>query len=292
MRPIATLTLFTVLTAGLVAAEPPDWSRSQVAAALDEALAAAPRTTRLLDAEVSDARIVLNLGAGSDAAVAGRAALAAISRLPGDAGRVTLILRANGAALRRASTRATRQIAATGEPSATRLLLTADEAAAGAASTLQAVLSSEGFSVGDSGPAAVALELRATPGAAPLVAYSNEDARVLATTVQAGLAGARLVDCAACFEQSDAPSVLVELGDSASNASTVMSAALALRGSLRSLSTTADRSATQGQMISPAAGSTLSGSTVTFGWNAGSAATGWAIIRFIRRTWARSPAPP
>ncbi len=282
MRLIRCSICFFALASGLLLARRPDWSRMQVTAAVDQVLAESglPRSARLLDASVDGSRIGLNFAPGTTREQALRAALAAVSRLPGDAGAVALSISVNGEAVAvRAASKLSRAAVAPGnEPTGPRVLLRSDSLAAGAADTLQAVLSSQGLAVIESGDAAVTLTLQATAGAAPLVAYSSEVSHDMAAELQAGIPGARLVECSACLADDGAPSVLVELGDSSANASTVMAAALAIRSSLKTLATASSRSAAEGQMVSPVAGSTLGGSTVTFQWDAGSGSTDYWLM--------------
>jgi hypothetical protein len=69
---------------------------------------------------------------------------------------------------------------------------------------------------------------------------------------------------------ADRPGIAVLLGGDSAGPSQQMHAALALRDALRTFSSAGPRTAQKGEMIAPAPGSTLPGSSVTFQWSAGS----------------------
>jgi hypothetical protein len=169
-----------------------------------------------------------------------------------------------------------------GAPQAPRVLLVAGGATEALVSTLEAVLSEDGFEVStgpfDSAPAAT-LVLRATSGAQPLIVFDGESSGAMARAMHRGLPGARLDECRGCLAGQGGPTVVVELGEAAGSAATQMDAALAVRDALRPLAAAGARTAPKAEMTSPAPGATLSGSTATFQWSAGDQASQyWLMI--------------
>jgi len=284
MKRIAFLTTLLLSAACVLLAKPPVWTEQEVRDTIDQALGA-----RLIDARVEGSVISLDLTAGAASPQAVRAIVAAITRLPGDAGRLILNIRTAGARVHpapaKSSARAAREA---GEPSTPLLFLHHDsDASSGIAQSIRAVLAEEGFEVitsadvdqGAAQPDAsgMILSVQATPGAGRAVLYSSEPSRALAEAMQAAIPGALLIECEACLPVGDVPAIVLELGDSAAEAVSRMDAGLAVRDALRPFAA-ADRSASKAEMSSPAPGSTLSGASITFQWTAGADVTNYWLM--------------
>lgn len=115
--------------------------------------------------------------------------------------------------------------------------------------------------------ATLRLYLRASGVESPL-ALSTKSAREAASAFGRSTAGGRIKICDTCFS-GDAPSLYVDLGRAASTPGQQMDAALSVREALRTLGSPGPRTAQKGEITSPAPGSTLPGSAVTFQWTAG-----------------------
>jgi hypothetical protein len=115
--------------------------------------------------------------------------------------------------------------------------------------------------------AEVRLWLRAS-GAAQSLSVSVKRAETAAKAWAARTPGSRVEVCDLCFGDGKT-ALYVDAGRSASTPGQAMEAALAVRDALSRLATAGPRTAQKGVMLSPAPGSTLPGSAVTFQWSAG-----------------------
>lgn len=156
-------------------------------------------------------------------------------------------------------------------PRAVRLAITAaDGRAAGLCSLAGALAASEGFEVlpaERSAEADVVVHLRASGQDEPSI-LASAAAMPAAGVLQRALPGARASFCDGCFA-GGAAGLLIDLGRAAGSPAQQMETALIVRDALRTLSGAGPRTAQKGEMISPAPGSTLPGSSVTFQWSAG-----------------------
>ncbi len=145
-----------------------------------------------------------------------------------------------------------------------------DEPSASMRSLVTHVMAAEGFEILPEGlaeRAEIRLYLRASGRGEPMV-LSPAESRTAAEKWQRATPGARLATCDSCFG-SGSGSLYIDLGRAASTPSGQMDAALAVREALATLGTAGPRTAQKGEMISPAPGSTLPGSAVTFQWSPG-----------------------
>lgn len=156
------------------------------------------------------------------------------------------------------------------QPRALRLAIVAlDDRAASLQELAGTLAASEGFEVLPPervADADVAVYLRATDQDAPSIAASGA-AGAAAQHLARSLPGARAASCGACLSAEGA-TLLIDLGRNGSPAQQ-METALIVRDALRTLADPGPRTAQKGEMISPAPGSTLPGSSVTFQWSAG-----------------------
>ncbi len=156
-------------------------------------------------------------------------------------------------------------------PRAVRLAIVAMDADSARMRPLVADLAAlEGFEVLPeemADAADVKVFLRASGADAPL-AISTESLSEAASTWKALTPGSRAAACGGCFAEGK-PSLYVDVGRAASTPAQTMDAALAVREALAKLASAGPRTAQKGAMISPAPGSTLPGSAVTFQWSQG-----------------------
>ncbi len=156
-------------------------------------------------------------------------------------------------------------------PRATRLVIVPlDDRAASLRTLVSELAALEGFEVLPpelQNSADVRLYLRASESDSP-GALSTKSARDAAAAFQRSAAGARADICDSCFSGGTA-SLYLDLGRSASTPTQQMEAALAVRNALGTLASPGPRTAQKGEIISPAPGSTLPGSAVTFQWTPG-----------------------
>jgi hypothetical protein len=156
-------------------------------------------------------------------------------------------------------------------PRAVKLsLIPLDDAAARLQALARDVAASEGFEILPPEMAAAAevrLYLRSSGAESPF-ALASKQAREAALAWQQRTPGSRAETCDACFS-GDAASLYIDLGRHASTPSQMMDAALSLREVLAKLASAGPRTARKGEMLSPAPGSTLPGSSVTFQWSPG-----------------------
>ncbi|GIU76709.1 MAG: hypothetical protein KatS3mg004_3796 [Bryobacteraceae bacterium] len=156
-------------------------------------------------------------------------------------------------------------------PQATRLaIVPLDENAAPLRDIIGTLAASEGYEVlpPDRLPeAGVVLYLRATGQESPTI-QANGAAMRAAALLQRSLADMRAAACDGCFPDAVAGLVL-DAGRAAATPAQQMQMALAVRDALRTLADAGPRTAQKGEILSPAPGSTLPGSTVTFQWSPG-----------------------
>lgn len=156
-------------------------------------------------------------------------------------------------------------------PSAVRLgIFALDPEAARLRPLVGEVASLEGFEVLPeemSDAADVRIYLRASGSDAPLV-ISSRSLSEAASAWKTLTPGSRAASCDSCFADGR-PGLFVDVGRAASSPGQMMDAALAVREALAKLSSAGPRTAQKGAMLSPAPGSTLPGSAVTFQWSAG-----------------------
>ena len=156
-------------------------------------------------------------------------------------------------------------------PQATRLAIAPlDENAAPLRDIIATLAASEGYEVlpPDRLPeAGVVLYLRATGQESPAI-QANGAAMRAAALLQRSLAGMRAAACDGCFPDAVAGLVL-DAGRAAATPAQQMQMALAVRDALRTLADAGPRTAQKGEILSPAPGSTLPGSAVTFQWSPG-----------------------
>ncbi len=174
----------------------------------------------------------------------------------------------NAGHLQRHAAPAVQQAAA---PRAVRLgIITLDPEAARLRPLLADLAAAEGFEVlpeDHSAHADVQLVLRSS-GSEKAVAVASRSAREAAREWQRRTPGGLAEVCGSCFDSS-APVLYVDLGRAASTPSQMMDAALSVRDALATLASSGPRTAQKGVMVSPAPGSTLPGSAVTFQWTPG-----------------------
>ena len=164
-----------------------------------------------------------------------------------------------------------RHVSAAGPATPSIGIVPLDEIAAQLRSLVAELLAPEGFEVLPPERAASAdilVSLRASDAGEPAI-LANRQAADAAQRWQRAVPGARLDLCDGCFP-ADRPVIAVLLGGDSAGPAQQMDAALALRDALRTFSSAGPRTAQKGEMISPAPGSTLPGSSVTFQWSAGS----------------------
>lgn len=113
----------------------------------------------------------------------------------------------------------------------------------------------------------VRVYLRASGSDAPLV-ISTRSLSEAASAWKTLTPGSQASACDSCFAD-DRPGLSVDVGRAASTPGQMMDAALAVREALAKLASAGPRAAQKGAMLSPAPGSTLPGSAVTFQWSAG-----------------------
>lgn len=156
-------------------------------------------------------------------------------------------------------------------PRAVRLAISAPDGRAAALCGLAGVLAaSEGFEVLPAdrlAEADIVVHLRVSGQDEPTI-LANAAAMPAAGLLQRSLAGARTSACDGCFA-GGAAGLVIDLGRAAGSPAQQMEAALILRDALRTLAGAGPRTGQKGEMISPAPGSTLPGSSVTFQWSAG-----------------------
>jgi hypothetical protein len=109
--------------------------------------------------------------------------------------------------------------------------------------------------------------LRSSGTVAPQ-AYATRSAYPAAQAWQRRTPGSRAEICDGCFDEGR-PALYVDLGSAISAPAQMMDTALSVRDALATLSSAGPRTAQKGAMISPAPGSTLPGSSVTFQWSPG-----------------------
>ncbi|GEM_PF-1474790 len=288
MKKLLVRLAFVFLAAFVLNARPGQWNEQDVRDAVERALSAPdlPRAAQVVGVRVDDAVISLNLSPEAASPAALRNIVSALTRLPGEAGRLKLEIRIGGKTARRASTmklsQQSRPSRDSAEPQSPLLFLNHDSDATGVASSIRSVLAGQGLEILSSADLesgavastepAVSLALQATPGSGAAVIFSKDETREFAESLQTAIPGARLIECEACSD-----SVTLELGDTANEPSSRMEAGLALRQALKPLAAS-DRSASKAEMTSPAPGATLSGATVTFQWAEGTDATNYWLM--------------
>ena len=156
-------------------------------------------------------------------------------------------------------------------PQAPRLaIVPLDEKAAPLRDIIVTLAASEGYEVlppDRLSEAGVVLYLRATGQESPAI-QANGAAMRAAALLQRSLAGMRAAACDGCFPDAVAGLVL-DAGRAAATPAQQMQMALAVRDALRTLADAGPRTAQKGEILSPAPGSTLPGSAVTFQWSPG-----------------------
>ncbi|MGB9609506.1 MAG: hypothetical protein ACPL7M_00925 [Bryobacteraceae bacterium] len=156
-------------------------------------------------------------------------------------------------------------------PQAVRLaIVPLDQGAAPLRDLIGTLAASEGYEVlpPDRLPeAGVVLYLRASGQQSPAI-QANGAALRAAARLERSLAGMRAVACDACFPIAVAGLVL-DAGRAAATPAQQMETALAVRDALQTLADAGPRTAQKGEILSPAPGSTLPGSAVTFQWSPG-----------------------
>jgi hypothetical protein len=174
----------------------------------------------------------------------------------------------NAGHLQRHAAPAAQQAAA---PRAVRLgIITLDPEAARLRPLVADLAAAEGFEVLPeeiSARAEVQLVLRSS-ASEKTAAVASRSAREAAREWQRRTPGGLAEVCDACFDSS-APVLYVDLGRAASTPPQMMDAALFVRDALATLASSGPRTAQKGAMVSPAPGSTLPGSAVTFQWTPG-----------------------
>ncbi|GIU78718.1 MAG: hypothetical protein KatS3mg005_1956 [Bryobacteraceae bacterium] len=174
----------------------------------------------------------------------------------------------NAGHLQRHAAPAVQQAAA---PRAVRLgIISLDPEAARLRPLVADLAAAEGFEVLPeeiSAHAEVQLVLRSS-GSEKTAAVASRSAREAAREWQRRTPGGLAEVCDACFDSSP-PVLYVDLGRAASAPPRMMDAALSVRDALATLASAGPRTAQKGAMVSPAPGSTLPGSAVTFQWTPG-----------------------